>query len=68
VPLAELACEASIISRCAKPFLASSWQAASTLAASKVRRGTAPRRMMWQSSLPLVETIAEWPPLVSDRK
>src|SRR5471030_2498819 len=27
-----------------------------------------PRRMMWQSSLPLVDTMAEWPPLVTDRK
>src|ERR1044072_3673527 len=24
--------------------------------------------MMWQSSLPAVDTMAEWPPLVTDRK
>ncbi|CFN68686.1 Uncharacterised protein [Bordetella pertussis] len=27
-----------------------------------------PRRMTWQSSLPAVETMAECPPLVTERK
>jgi hypothetical protein len=27
-----------------------------------------PRKITWQSSLPVVDTIAEWPALVTDRK
>ena len=49
------------------PAAASSRLAASTLSASKLG-SLPPRRMAWQSSLPRVETIAEWPALVTDRK
>ena len=59
------ACEQSIITRCAS-------RARELLASPRCspRRSWAPcpRRMMWQSSLPAVCTIAEWPPLVTDRK
>ena len=48
-------------------WLQDTWQAASTLAASKLG-SLPPRRMTWQSSLPMVETMAVWPDLVTDRK
>ena len=51
----------------ARPATASSLHIDSTLAALKFG-ALPPRRMMWQSSLPAVWTIAEWPPLVTDRK